>query len=224
MEKTDRARIGRPRGARILAGFVAAIGVFVMVGMLVVVTTQLVADGGTVAAVIDEDLLGLDEVADLPAGTSLGFGPVDGGSVEASAGEGGSTVDVALEVDSLPLGLRALLAAPALVTGLLLLVAAVLFGRLLLEIADGRPFDARNVTRWHGLAAVAFVQAFLPGLFGSIATVAVLGHVDPGNSSPLGFTILNLSVAPLLLAAALAVLGEVFRYGQRLTEDVAGLV
>ncbi|MFA9429222.1 DUF2975 domain-containing protein [Egicoccus sp. AB-alg2] len=211
------------RRARLLAGFVLAFGVLTFVGGLIVAAVQVADAGGAVAVVVDADLLGFDDVAGLPAGTSLAVGDGHGGAVTVESG-GREGADAVLEVDRLPLALRLLAASPAVAIGVLTLAGSWLFSRLLREVAAGRPFAHRNVTRWRGMAATVLAVALLPSALGTLATVAVLGRVDPAGDAPVGFTILDLPLLPLLLVAALLVMAEVFRHGGALADDVEGLV
>lgn len=205
--------------ARPLASAVLLLGVLFGVGGLTLVVNQLTQPGASVEVLVDEQLLGLDDVDGLPEGSALRV--PDGGGPAASDGHAA----VVLEVAELPAGLRALSEAPFVAGGLLALGGAWILSRLLLEVAAGRPFAERNPTRLRALAVVALLAGIVPGLLSSLAAVATLEHVGAGgDDSPLGFTILELSLGPLLLSAALFVAAAVFQHGQRLTDEVEGLV
>jgi hypothetical protein len=213
-----RAAAGPARG---LAGAVLVVGVLLAVIGVALVVVQLTQPGGVVEVLVDEQLLGIGDVDGLPEGTALRI--PEGASGGATAGSGGGSVTLALEVAELPAWLRALSELPWAVSGLATLVGAVVLRRVLLEIAAGRPFAPRNPARLRALAAVALFVAIVPGLLASLATVLTLEHLD-ASGPPLGFRILELPVSPFFLAAALLVVAEVFRHGQSLTDDVEGLV
>lgn len=170
--------------------------------------------------VSDPDVLDL-ALADAPVGTEV--------RLDAGAGRvarlGSASIDAGLVVDRLPPLLRVLAATPTLVAGIVTVVGAFVLRRVLAEVAAGRPFAARNPRRIGMLAGLALIAALLPGVIASGATVAVLDHLDvAGPDAPFGFTILEVSAGPLVVAAVLGVVAHVFRYGQRLVDDVAGLV
>jgi hypothetical protein len=209
--------------ARGLAGAVLVVGVLLAIIGVALVIGQLTQPGGVVEVLIDEQALRLSDVEGLPDGTSLRI--PEGTSGTASAGSGGGTVTLALEVAQLPPWLRALTELPWAVSGIATLVGAIVLRKVLLEVAAGRPFAARNPNRLRILAAIALVVAVVPGQLASLATVLTLDHLDAaGPASPLGFQILELSVSPFFLAAALLVVAQVFKHGQALTDDIEGLV
>ncbi len=203
--------------ARALASAVLFLGVVLALIGVVQVVNQLTQPGATVEVLIEEQLLGLGDVDGVPAGAWLQV--ANGGEL----GGGGGWATVSLQVGELPAGLRALSETPFLAGGLLALAGAVVLRRLLLEIAAGRPFDVRNPGRLQALAGLVLVAGILPGALASLATIATLEHLGAADS-PLGFNVLDLSFEPLLLSAALFVAAQVFSHGQRLTEDVEGLV
>lgn len=129
-----------------------------------------------------------------------------------------------LDVLELPAPLRVLTETPALVSGLLALVAAWLLHRVLLEIAAGRPFAPDVPQRLLGLALVAVAMSFVPDAFASAATVTVLEHTGLADSPDLHVTVFSLDLGMLLVAAILAVSASVFRHGGELARDTEGLV
>jgi hypothetical protein len=218
--RTRRAAEQGPPAARILAGAILLLGVVVASIGVMLMVSQVTQPGGTVPVLVDPDALALEEVAGLPPGTSLD--PASDGS--ANAATGAPAAALALQVDQLPLRLRFLAGLPALVIGLSTLAGAVVLRSMLLTIASGRPFDARNPGRFRALGVVVLIWALAPGLVASGATVAVLEHLGDAEGSPLGFTILDLPITPLLGAAVLFVVAAVFDHGRRMSDDLAGLV
>jgi hypothetical protein len=214
----QRAATGPARG---LAGAVLFVGVLLAVIGVALVVNQLTQPGGVVEVLVDEQILGLDDVEGLPEGTALRI--PEGASGTATDGTSAGTVTLALEVAELPMWLRGLTELPWAVSGIATLIGAIVLRRVLLEIAAGRPFAARNPGRLRVLAAVALVVAIVPGVLGSLATVLTLEHLG-ASGPPLGFRIVELSVSPFFLAAALLVVAEVFKHGRSLTDDVEGLV
>ena len=199
-------------GARHLANLVLVLGVLAALAGPVLAVYQLAQPGGSVAVVVTEDELLADPTPDgLVEGTRLTFADTD--------------PDVVLEVDELPVGLRLLTRLEELLGAGLLLTGAVLLRAVLRDIGRGHPFHPRMERRLGGLAVVVAGAAILPGLASTLATVVVLNRIDGlGEGSPLGFTIMELELLPLVVAGALVVLSRVFRHGRQLTEDTEGLV
>ena len=112
----------------------------------------------------------------------------------------------------------------ALVLGLCLGAGGVLLRRLLLSVAEGRPFRAGNARRLSLLALLIAVGGTLAGLLPQLAGVLVLERLDqagPGSPFVLG---VDLPLLPLLIAPVVLALAEAFRRGAELADDVAGLV
>ncbi len=208
------------RSVRVLAGSVLVVGVLLGLVVAVDAVGQIARPGGAVTVLVAEDRLGLDSVAGVPEGATLGLSGAGGTEVGTSA----ATAPLTLEVDVLPAWLRGVTQAPALLAAGILVAGTVLLHRVLVEIARGRPFAEANPGRLRGLALLAVASAVLPGTASSFATVVTLEHLGVDGDSPFGFTILDLSLAPFLLAGVLVVVAEVFRHGRRLTDDVEGLV
>ena len=210
---TDERGTGRQRdGARHLANLVLVLGALAALAGPVLAVYQLTQPGGSVAVVISENELLADPTPDgLPEGTRLAFADTE--------------PDVVLEVDELPAGLRLLTRLDDLVAAGLLLTGAVLLRAVLRDIGRGQPFHPRMEHRLGALAVVVVGAAILPGLASTLATVVVLNRIDGlADGSPLGFTIMELELLPLVVAGALVALSRVFRHGRQLTEDTEGLV
>lgn len=209
------------RPARALAGILLALGIAVAVISGVVVVYQLTQPGGAVEVLVDRDALALGDVDGLPPGTSLELSGKGGATIATGA----PSTQLTLQVNRLPAGLRLLTTLPWLVLGLTTLAGAIVLRSVLLAIAAGRPFDRRNPGRLRTLGVLVLVGGLLPGLLASAATVAVLDHVGGADGdSPLGFTILDVPLNPILGAAVLFVVAAVFAHGGRLTDDLEGLV
>lgn len=110
------------------------------------------------------------------------------------------------------------------VLGLCIGLGAVLLRRLLLSIADGRPFEPGNAARIAGVAGLVAIAGLagdlLPGL-GSTLVLERLGLTGP--NSPI-FVEGQFSIVPLLTALLLLVLAEAFRRGTELAREVDGLI
>ena len=184
---------------------VVALGVAVAAPLV-----QLAGNGGTVPVTLtDPDAVRDLDLAGLPAGTEA---HLDTGSAH-------------LYVESLPAGLRLLTAAGTSAAALAVAAGAWLLFLVLRSVRSGRPFDRRNPGRLVGVAtAVVLGGVLAPALDTGVAAV-VLGRVgltDPG--SPLSLVFLEISFAPLLLAAIVLAAAEAFRRGAALADDADGLV
>lgn len=199
-------------GARHLANLVLVLGALAALAGPVLAVYQLTQPGGAVAVVVHEEEVLADPAPDgLPDDTGLQFAD--------------SPPDLVLEVEELPAGLRLITRLEDLVGAALLLTGAVLLRNVLRDIGRGHPFHPRMEHRLGGLAVVVVGGTLLPSLASTLATLVVLNHIDGlGDASPLGFTILEFELLPLVVAGALVVLSRVFRHGRRLTEDTEGLV
>jgi hypothetical protein len=102
-------------------------------------------------------------------------------------------------------------------------LGAVLLRRLLLSIAEGRPFEPGNAARIAGIAGLVVIGSLSSDLLPRLGTNLVLERIGrAGAESPIvaspRFSLVPLLVAPLLLALA-----EAFRHGTQLAQDVDGL-
>lgn len=112
----------------------------------------------------------------------------------------------------------------AVVLGLCIGVGAVLLRRLLLAIAEGRPFEPGNARRIATLAVLVGVGGTLAGVLPDVAGILVLdrlGQSGPGSPFALG---VDLPLLPVCVAPVLLALAEAFRRGTELAADVDGLV
>jgi hypothetical protein len=110
------------------------------------------------------------------------------------------------------------------VIGLCMGVGAIWLRRVLISIAEGRPFEPGNATRIAGigglLALASLANDIIP-VFGSHLVLQRLGLEGP--ASPI-FASVFLSLGPLLIVPFLLVLAEAFRRGAELAKEVDGLV
>jgi hypothetical protein len=110
------------------------------------------------------------------------------------------------------------------VVGLCMGVGAIWLRRVLISIAEGRPFQSGNAARIAGigglLALASLANDIIP-VFGSHLVLQRLGLTGP--ASPV-FAAVFPSFGPLLLVPFLLVLAEAFRRGTELTREVEGLV
>jgi hypothetical protein len=97
----------------------------------------------------------------------------------------------------------------------------MVFG-LLRTIGQGRPFDPWNARRLSALAGLAIAGTLAFRAIESLASSAVLNHLNltGGNLQPPGIWVLW----PFAVAVLLAALARAFRYGGQLQDDVAGMV
>ncbi len=110
------------------------------------------------------------------------------------------------------------------VLGLCVGAGVLLLRKLLLSVAEGRPFEPGNAARIAGIAGLVVVGSlasdFLP-VFGTNLVLRRVGLADAGSPVYAGST---LSVLPLLVAPLLLALAEAFRRGTELAQDADGLV
>ena len=110
------------------------------------------------------------------------------------------------------------------VVGLCMGVGAVWLRRVLISIAEGRPFQSGNAARIAGiggLVALASLANDILPVFGSNLVMQRLGLT--GASSPI-FAEVVPSLGSLLAVPFLLVLAEAFRRGAELAKEVEGLV
>ena len=199
----------RPRAVRELASAVLLLGLLAGIGGVLVVVNQLTQPGADVPVTVSTPEAMTDAVR---LGEGLRIEPSSAGAVD-------------LHVFELPAGLRALSEASTLAAGLLLAAGAVVLRRVLVDIADGRPFEVGVPRRIATLAVIVAALALVPLALDAAATSAVLDHAGlRGDTSPVRPAVLDLPVGMLLTAAVLGVLTRVFRHGQWLTDEVEGLV
>ncbi|QBI20092.1 DUF2975 domain-containing protein [Egibacter rhizosphaerae] len=197
-------------GGRLLAGFVMFVAVVVLVAVGVEAVVAVGSSGADVAVGVEDVLLDEAAVEDgLPDGTHL----------EADEAR------YRLVADTLPLALRLLTVAGTLVGGLLGVTGAWLLAQVLRDIGSGRPFTGAAPGRLRWLAVVVLASALFPRMLDGAAAAAVFDHLGIAESpASLSYTILQLDAGWLLLAAVLMVLAQAFAHGQRLAQDVEGLV
>ena len=204
----------RPVSIRLMAAALPVLGLVVAVGGVV--------------SVLD----GLRR-ADVLVPVSVDFSRLPGGGASVSVPAAGLPAGSYVEVLSPEQGLRVPDATPVeqllanadgALLGLAVLAGAVLLRRLLLSIADGRPFRSGNAWRIAVLAVlvggVGTLAPVLPDLAG-ILVLERLGAVGP--DSPYGAQV-SFPLTPLLVAPVLLALAEAFRRGAELADDVRGLV
>lgn len=110
------------------------------------------------------------------------------------------------------------------VVGLCIGVASVLVRRLLVSIADSRPFEPGNATRIAGVAGLVVVASLANDLLAALGSNLVLERLGLGGPESPVVGEAGLSVVPLLVAPLLLALAEAFRRGTELSRDLEGLV
>jgi hypothetical protein len=137
-----------------------------------------------------------------------------------------SSTSAELQFAELPVLLQLLSELDHVVSGLTLCLSALLLRRILLSIADGRPFEADNPRRLVRLAVVLLVG----GVGGAWAvwwsSTLILGHVglDPTGTAPIRLPGQLVAVQPLLWALLALAAAVAFRRGRELLDDTDGLV
>ena len=200
------------KGARALAFVVLAFGILLAGVGLTLPVLQLTQDEASVAITVSDEAAVLDvDPTALPAEATLRLSGAD--SVE-------------LVASDLPGWLRAATRLPQAVSGLLLLAGAWLVRRMLLDVAAGRPFDARMPGRLRGLTLVVLAGTILPPAFEGLASVLVTSHLGGlPDGSPFGVPLFTaVPLLPLLVALLLGIAAQVFESGRQLTDDLEGLV
>lgn len=109
-----------------------------------------------------------------------------------------------------------------LVGGLAVLVGALALAPVLGSIADGRPFASGNGRRLVALAAAVAAGGVLAPLLPQVAGTLVLRRTGLGG--PTFVTTPSLALEPLLIGAVVLTVAAAFRAGERMTDDVRGLV
>lgn len=205
-----------PRLIRFLAGAVLLVGLGLAVGGTAYWINGATHTGAQVTVPVDPAAPGEELPAD--AIRVPGFDLPPGSWVET----GGDSL--VLRADHSTLTEQLLARADAVALGLSLGVGGVLLRRLLLSIAEGRPFRAGNARRLATIAVLVAAGGTLAGVLPDLAGVLVLdrlGRTGPGSPFEVGvtFPLLPVLVAPVILALA-----EAFRRGAELADDVDGLV
>lgn len=138
----------------------------------------------------------------------------------------GSIDSADVTVTGLDAGIRLLLASADLLTLLVVAVPGVVLAVACGQALKGAPFS-RTVGRWLLIGAVVVLIAGLGGEFlGSLGRAILSNEIFPpaGDLSSTGVYHVAVSFWPIGAAFALAALGAIFRYGERLERETAGLV
>lgn len=110
------------------------------------------------------------------------------------------------------------------VVGLSIGLGAIWLRRLLISIAEGRPFQSGNAARLAGMGGLVVVATLANDILPVLGSSLVLERLGlTGTSSPV-FPGLVPSLDPLLAVPILLALAEAFRRGGELARDVEGLV
>jgi hypothetical protein len=110
------------------------------------------------------------------------------------------------------------------VVGLCMGVGAIWLRRVLISIAEGRPFQSGNAARIAGIGGLLALASLANDIIPVFASHLVLQRLGlSGQASPV-FAAVFPSPGPLLLVPFLLVLAEAFRRGAELAKEVEGLV
>ena len=109
-----------------------------------------------------------------------------------------------------------------LVGGLGILVGALALAPVLGSIAEGRPFVPGNARRLVVLAVTVAVAGVLAPLLPQVAGLLVLDRTGLAGSPFM--TVPSVELVPLLDAAVILAVAAAFRAGERMADDVRGLV
>ena len=125
------------------------------------------------------------------------------------------------------IGERLLLAVPVVLWNVLVVSVVLVVLNLLRSLREEDPFVPANVRRVYTLAALVFLGSLLLPMVGAFCDIALRhGVVSPDEAALVSFT-LSLGSGPLvgvLVSLVLAALGEVFRRGSQMRDDVEGLI
>ena len=135
--------------------------------------------------------------------------------------DGNATVDLLLKDASS--GERLTQALPAVLLAALTITVAWLLFQLIRSTQAGEPFTRRNVWHINGIALIVGLGGLLVQLTGGVADNAIqtsdrLPHPDPLTLE------MTFTPVPLVVMIVIALVGEAFRRGVVLREDVEGLV
>lgn len=214
--RSDTQPYAGPRLIRFLAWAVLLIGLGLAVG-----SVAYWINGGTHAGaeVTVPVVLATSDQVDRTDGVRLpGFDLPAGSRVETGDAE------LVLRAADSTLAEQLLARGDAVVLGLCLGVGGVLLRRLLLSVAEGRPFRAGNARRVATIAVLVAAGGTLAGVFPDLAGLLVLdrlGQTGPDSPFSLGVTF---PLRPVLVAPVILALAEAFRRGAELADDVDGLV
>jgi hypothetical protein len=118
---------------------------------------------------------------------------------------------------------QALARADVLVLGLGVALASWLLRPVLRGLERGEPFRVGSARRIAGIALVIAVVALLAPTLDAVAAAEVLARLDLGDPALVTWT-WSLPLVPLVVAALVLAVAESFRRGERLSEDIEGLV
>jgi hypothetical protein len=110
------------------------------------------------------------------------------------------------------------------VSGLCIGVGAILLRRLLISIAEGRPFRPGNAARLAGMGGLLVLASLANDILPVLGSNLVLDRLGLGGSSSPIFAEVVPSLDALLGVPILLALAEAFRRGTELAQDVEGLV
>jgi len=176
--------------------------------------TLIDADAPTGWADVEVDVPGVD----VPDGWFAGAQPPGSGSGLVSGADGRLTI-VAWDSTRIE---QLLSRGDRLVGGLGLLVGALALGPVLGSIAQGRPFAPGNARRLTVVAATVAIAGSIAPTLPEIAGFLVLERT--GLAGPDFASATSPSLQPVLVGGVVLALALAFRAGERLSDDVRGLV
>ncbi len=100
----------------------------------------------------------------------------------------------------------------------------VLLRRLLLSIADGRPFEPGNAPRITKLAGLLVAGSLAHDVLPALASFLVVMRLGLASANRPIFVELGIELTPLFIGLLLLALSEAFRRGAELTGTASGLV
>jgi hypothetical protein len=208
MTVTGKPFLGR-RGTSAASWCLRVVSLGALVVAAVVPLHRLTVPGGSVPVTLAPDVDSTFDLPGLPGGTSVG--PADGGAV--------------LDVGSLPIDVRLFTVASTVLAALAVAAGAWWLAGVLRSVGAGRPFDPRNPRRLAGVAAALLLGGLAAPMTGNAASIVVLDHLGlTGPDSPFALVLLELDLAPVLLALVVLAAAEAFQRGAALTHEVDGLV
>jgi hypothetical protein len=214
-----RAAYVKPGTIRSLSWFIGLVGVVAVVAGPVYAVNGATQAGAAVEVPVE--LAGRGDAGDL-ARVPLTVPGLPRGTAVAALNEGDGLV---LSAWDSSVAEQLLSRGDAAVLGIAVGLGAWLLRSVLTSVAAGRAFGADNARRLAGLAAVVVVAGCVGPLLPQVGSLLVLDRLDlvgPGSPFVMGLTLG--STPALLTGLLLVVLAEAFRQGERLSQDVEGLV
>lgn len=133
-----------------------------------------------------------------------------------------SSAQYSVELATASVGQRLLDLLPGLVTATVVVTVIALFLKVMRSISAGTPFAGAQVRRLRQIAVLLVIGIPVAAAARLAADSALTGGMDLGGLSP--SATLEIPWLPIVLGLVAALLGEAFKVGARLADDVEGLI